>query len=127
MRVLKYIEKCTGGSHSGPAWIAYVETSRSGRTVYFNGCALQAATGGGVVGNHFDLDSGEEYWVSGVKKSGSNRHWAGSGHIQVEESAVSELLALTGQKALDKSLYRVTPDLPFTDPQQFVERFNEEL
>ena len=127
MRVLKYIEKCTGRNHNGPAWIAYVQTSRSGRTVYFNGCALQATSGGGAVGNHYDLETLEDYWVSGVKKSGSNRHWAGSGYILVEESAVSELLALTGQSTLDKSLYRVTPDLPVTDPQQFVGRFNEEL
>ena len=127
MRVLKYIEKCTDAGHNGPAWIAYVETSRSGRTVYFNGCALQAARGVDGVGSHCDLETGDAYWVSGVKKSGSNRHWAGSGHIEVEASAVGELLALTGQKALDKSLYHITPDLPVTDPSQFVAQFNEEL
>ena len=65
--------------------------------------------------------------MSGVKKSGSNRHWAGSGHILVEESAITELLSLTGQTTLDGSVYRVRPDLPATDPQQFVERFNEQL
>jgi hypothetical protein len=127
MRVLKYIEKYTGTNHNGPAWIAYVQTSRSGRTIYFNGRALQASTRGGGMGNHYDLETREAFWVSGVKKSGSNRHWAGSGHILVEESAVNELLALTGEKSLEKSLYRVTPDLPVTDPQQFIERFNEEL
>ncbi|HEX5067033.1 MAG TPA: hypothetical protein VFY49_13020 [Myxococcota bacterium] len=127
MRVLRYIEKCTGSNHSGPAWIAYVETSRSARAIYFNGCALRAARGVGVIGSHFDSETGEAYWISGVKKSGSNRHWAGSGHIWIEESAVGEFLALTRKEALDKSLYRVTPDLPVTDPQQFVARFNEEL
>ena len=126
MRVLKYIEKCTGSDYNGLAWIAYVQTSRSGRTIYFNGRALQASTRGGGVGNHYDLETGEPYWVSGVKKSGSNRHWAGSGHILVEESAVDELLSRMGRESLDKSVYRVTPDLPFTDPQRFVGRFNEE-
>lgn len=127
MRILKYIEKCTGAAHNGPAWIAYVQASRSGRTVYFNGCALQAATGGAVVGNHVDLETHEEYWVTGVKTSGSNRHWAGSGHILVEEGAVPALLSSTGQAQLDPSRYRVISDLPPTDPQQFVERFNEKL
>src|SRR5262245_2199408 len=125
MRILRYIEKCTGANHNGPAWIAYVQTSRSGRTIYFNGRALSA--GSGFAGNHHDLETGEAYWVSGVKKSGSNRHLAGSGHILVEESAVAELLALRGDSTLDRSLYRVTPDLPHTDPQEFVARFNEEL
>ena len=124
MRVLKYIENCAALNHDGAAWIAYVQTSRSGRTIYFNGRALQASTRGGVIGNYHDLETREEYWVSGVKKRGSNRHWAGKGLILVEESAVPELLALTGQSTLDTSVFRVTPDLPLTDPQQFVERFN---
>jgi hypothetical protein len=127
MRVLKYIEECTGTNHNGPAWIAFVQTSRSGRTIYFNGRALRASTGGRGVGNHYDLETGEEYWVSGVRRSGSNRHWAGSGHILIEESAVSELLSLTEQSMLDKSSYRVINDLPVTSPQQFVAQFNEEL
>jgi len=127
MRMLKCIEKCTGTNHNGPAWIAYVQTSRSGRTVYFNGRALQASTGGSGVGNHYDLETREPYWVSGVKKSGSNRHWAGSGQILVEKSAVSELLSLTGKTTLDNSLYRVTADLPRVDPQQFLEVLNERL
>jgi len=79
------------------------------------------------MGSHRDLDTGEPYWVSGIKKSGSNRHWAGSGHILVEESAIEEFLALTEQPTLDPSRYRPTRDLPVTDPQHFVERFNEEL
>ena len=127
MRVLKYIEKCTGTNHNGPAWIAFVLTSRSGRTIYFNGRALQASTSGGGVGNHYDLETREKYWVSGVKRSESNRHWAGSGLILVEESAVGELLSLTGQSKLDASLFREIRDLPRTDPSQFVERFNAEL
>ena len=65
--------------------------------------------------------------MSGVKKSGSNRHWAGSGYILVEESAVAELLALRGESTLDRTLFQITPDLPLTNPQDFVERFNEEL
>jgi len=79
------------------------------------------------VGNHYDLETREPYWVSGVKKSGSNRHWAGSGQILVEKSAVSELLSLTGKTTLDNSLYRVTADLPRVDPQQFLEVLNERL
>jgi hypothetical protein len=127
MNVLKYIEKCTGTSHNGPAWVAYVQTSKTGRTIYFNGRALQRAAKGHGQGNHFDVETGEAYWVSGVKTRGSNRHWAGSGHILVEESAVPELLALLGVQALDTSAFRITPDLPRTDPQKFNALSNERL
>jgi len=127
MRQLRYIEKCTGADHDGPAWIAYVLTSRSGRTIYFDGRALRAARGVGGSASHFDLETGEAYWVSGVKQDGSNRHRAGAGKILVERSAVPELLAHTDRAQLDDSLYQVIADLPPTDPQLFVEKFNEPM
>lgn len=33
---LKYIELKTSYSDNGPAWIGYVEFSKSGQTIYFN-------------------------------------------------------------------------------------------
>jgi len=38
------------------------------------------------------LQTAEEYWVSGVKKSGLDRHWAGSGKVSIQTSAVEEYL-----------------------------------
>ena len=43
--MLRYIELKSGHGDSGPAWIARVTLSRSGRTVYFNGQALKQAGG----------------------------------------------------------------------------------
>lgn len=76
-RELKYIELKTGYSDDGPAWIGYVKTSASVRTVYFNDRAFQPLRGGR--GSYFDVESGEEYWISGIKKRGSNRHPSGRG------------------------------------------------
>jgi hypothetical protein len=116
--MLRYIELKTGHSDNGPAWIAHVKLSKSGRTVYFNGRALKRASGG-VSGNHFDVQTGEGYWVSGVKKSGLDRHWAGSGIVSIEAGAVAEYLRLTGEGELDRSLFRVIADLPEPDPTAF--------
>ena len=118
-RVLKYIELKSGHWDNGPAWIARVKISKSARTIYFNGKALKRATGGGISGNHFDIETGEEYWVSGVKKNGIDRHWAGSGIILIEESAVAEYLRVTGASKLDVSRFQVISDLP----EQEVEKF----
>ncbi len=71
--MLKYIELKSGYSDNGPAWIARVTLSRSGRTVYVNGKALKRASAGMISGNHFDLETGEEYWVSGIKRDGLDR------------------------------------------------------
>ncbi|VAX04387.1 hypothetical protein MNBD_GAMMA19-644 [hydrothermal vent metagenome] len=46
--------------------------------------------GRGIAGNHFDEETGEEYWVSGIKKRGSNAYWAESASIAVDDDAKEE-------------------------------------
>ena len=123
--VLKYIELKSGYSGNGPAWIGRVKLSKSRQTIYFNGKALKR--GGGTRGNHFDIDTREEYWVSGVKKDGTDRHWAGNGKVLIETSAVEEYLEFTGAGALDLKRLQVIPDLPSTDPKKFIAAENERL
>ena len=123
--MLKYIELKTDQQDQGPAWIARVTLSKSGRTVYFNGKALKRVAGGGAVGNHFDLETGDEYWVSGAKRDGTDRHHSGRGVIWIETSAVAEYLEHTGETAIDRARFRVIPDLAQTDPTRFVARENE--
>jgi hypothetical protein len=122
-RMLKYIELKTGYADNGPAWIAQVQLSKSKTTVYFNGKAL--ARGNGVQGNHVDLETHEEYWISGVKKDGTDRHWAGAGVVWIEASVVDEYLRLVGQTTLDPKRLKVVPDLPATDIENLHLRANE--
>lgn len=71
---LMYIELKTGYSDDGPAWIGYVKTSKTKKTIYFNDHAFQKYNGG--YSNYVDIENGDEYWISGLKKRESNRHWA---------------------------------------------------
>jgi hypothetical protein len=83
----------------------------AGRTVYFNGRALLKLKGqrrSDSGGNYVDMETGESFWVSGVKKNGQDRHWAGSGKVMVEAAAVSEYLELIGASTLDSSGYEVS-------------------
>ena len=91
-KLLRYVELKTGYSDNGPAWIGLANFSKSGRTVYFNGLALKSLAGASATANYFDVHTGDEYWVSGVKKRGSNRHTYGAGPISVDEAAVASLL-----------------------------------
>jgi len=127
MSMLKYIELKSGYSDNGPAWIARVKVSRSGSTVYFNGKALKRATGGGVSGNYIDTETYEEYWVSGVKKSGLDRHWAGSGLVAIEASIVGEYLQLVGATELDLARFKVINDLQETNSSAFHDRENKKF
>ena len=122
---LKYLELKSGYADTGPAWIAKVGVSKSGRTLYFNGRALKRAQG--ISGNHVDLETGEEYWVSNVKKDGADRHWAGSGKVSIESGVVADYLAIIGAAELNRSAFDIVPDLKRTDPSQFHEVENRRL
>ena len=75
--MLRYVELKSGYSDNGPAWIGYVTPSKTGRTIYFNGRALMKLKGqrrGDSGGNYCDMETGESFWVSGLKKNGQDRH-----------------------------------------------------
>ena len=120
--MIKYIEKCTA-NHSGPAWIGRVQLSKTGRTLYFNGKAFKRSQRAGGAGNYYDADTGELYWISGVKRDGRDRHWAGSGHIMIEAEAVDEYLEAVGTDQLDLRRFRIV-EVPPTDATSFHEREN---
>lgn len=94
-----YIELKSGYNDDGPAWIGRVAFSKSGQTIYFNDKALKKFQG--ISGNFYDVETGEEYWVSGVKKDGKDRHWAGKGKIMIDRKVINEYLEVTGKKSID--------------------------
>jgi hypothetical protein len=110
VKLLRYIELKSGYSDNGPAWIGYVTPSKAGRTLYFNGRALRKLKGQRRYsgGNYLDMETGESFWVSGVKRNGEDRHSAGSGKVLVEAAALSDYLEVIGAKTLDKSRCDVT-------------------
>ena len=127
MKILRYIELKSGYSDNGPAWIAYVTQSKSGRTIYFNGRGLLKFKGqrrDASGGNYVDMETGESFWVSGVKLNGQDRHWAGSGKILIEAAAVAEYLATIRAKILDTSRYAVTNSICQTDIERLSQLAN---
>ena len=80
-----YVEQKTDGNRGlddrGPAEIGEVTFSQTGRTVYFKGRSFRRAKGW-AGGNFLCVETGDQYWISGVKKRGTNRHWAGGGPIK---------------------------------------------
>ncbi|WP_228482294.1 hypothetical protein [Mesonia oceanica] len=118
---LKYIELKSGFSDNGTACIGLVSFSKSGKTIYFNGKAFQSLNGMGISGNYFDLESGDEYWISGVKKDMTDRHKFGGGKIFVEKRILSEYLQIIGKTELPKSHYELTE----VETEKPIERINE--
>jgi hypothetical protein len=118
VKLLRYIELKSGYGDNGPAWIGYVTSSKTGRTLYFNERGLLKLKGqrrADSGGNYIDVETGEAFWVSGVKKNGEDRHWAGSGKVLVEAAALTEYLKTVRATSLDKSRYEVIDAIRQTD------------
>ena len=91
-----YVEAKQDGDGRRPARIGWVTFSKSSRSIYYRDLRLQRIKGGGIAGNYFNTASGDECWVSGVKKDGTNRHWAGGGEVVVDDDAKAEFEKITG-------------------------------
>ncbi|HEY2581810.1 MAG TPA: hypothetical protein VGI43_08390 [Mucilaginibacter sp.] len=91
---LMYVELKTGYNDDGPAWIGTAFFSKTGRSVYFNGLYFVKGERHSS-GNHLEFISGDSYWISGYKKNGEDRHWAGAGKIKIDKGAVAEYLKIT--------------------------------
>ncbi len=63
-----YVE-CKAENLNGPARIGRVSFSKTGKTLYYGGRSFQSIKGG-YKANYFDLETGDEYWISGCRKDG---------------------------------------------------------
>jgi len=89
---IMYIELKTGDGHNdrSDANIGRVTFSKSGKTLYYRGLKFQSLKGSGICANFCEIESGDEYWISGCKKNGQDRHWAGGGPVEIDEDVREE-------------------------------------
>ena len=104
---LIYVELKTGYSDNGPAWIGRADYSKSRKMLYFNGMALRQLSKRQIFTTHVNPETGGEFWVSGVKKDQTDRHWAGSGVILIDQAVLNEYLKHVGRTSLNKTQYKV--------------------
>ena len=69
---IMYIESKAGGL-TGPARIGRVTFSKTGKTIYYAGQTFQSLKGTGLKANFYDIQTGEQYWISGPRKDGADR------------------------------------------------------
>ena len=67
-----YIEDKSQGL-SGPARNGRVTFSKTGRTLYYGDRSFQSLKGAGFKANYYDLDTGEQFWISGPRRDGADR------------------------------------------------------
>ena len=74
---IMYIEDKSGGLN-GPARIGRVTFSKSGRSLHYGERTFQTLSGTGFKANYFDVDTGDQFWISGPRKDGRDRLYDGS-------------------------------------------------
>lgn len=80
---IMYIESKAQGL-IGPARIGRVTFSKSGRTLYYGGKSFQSLKGG-YKGNYFELGTGDEYWISGPRRDGSDRLYGERLPVEIDD------------------------------------------
>jgi hypothetical protein len=86
---IMYIENKSGGL-SGSARIGRVSFSKSGRTLYYDGRSFQSLKGAGYKSNYYDLETGEEYWITGPRRDGRDRLYGEATHVEVDDDVREE-------------------------------------
>jgi hypothetical protein len=73
---------------SGPARIGRVTFSKSGRSVYYDGRRFARFTG--FKANHYDVATGDEYWISGPRRDGADRLYGERVPVPIDEDVRHE-------------------------------------
>ena len=84
-----YIE-CKAGGLTGEARIGRVFFSKTGKTLHYGGMAFRSLKGAGFKSNYCEVETGDEYWISGPKKDGSDRLYGERLPILVDDDAAEE-------------------------------------
>ena len=69
---IMYIES-KSESLNGPARIGRVTFSKTGKSIRYGRRTFQSLKGSGFKANYFDIETGEEFWISGPRKDGRDR------------------------------------------------------
>ncbi len=96
---IMYIEN-KAGSLNGQARIGRVTFSKTGKSIHYDGRTFQTLRGRGYKANYFDVETGEEFWISGPRKDGKDRLYSESTQpVDVDDDVAEEYWRdIRGQK-----------------------------
>ena len=89
---IMYIER-KAGQLTGAARIGRVTFSKTGRPIYYRGQRFASLKGSGYKANYYNVDTGEEHWISGCKKDGSDRLYGQELPVEIDDDVREEYWA----------------------------------
>jgi hypothetical protein len=88
MKRVMWIEHKVGYGLAGPARIGWVKVSDKGKRLDYGSQAFRTLRGGGFKSNYYDIETCEEYWISGCRKDGSDALYNTT--VEIDEDALEE-------------------------------------
>jgi len=82
---------------AGPARIARVTFSKSRKSIHYKGKAFHTLAGRGFKANYADVETGDEYWISGCHKNGRDALY--NTDVEVDEDVCEEYCDVRGESA----------------------------
>jgi hypothetical protein len=86
---IMYIE-CKAGGLIGPARIGRVTFSKTGSTLYYGGKEFRSLKGSGFKANYYDVETRDEYWISGPRKDGRDALYKTNVPTEIDEDVAGE-------------------------------------
>ena len=77
-----------GNGIVGPARIGWVQVKDKGKKLVYRDQSFGSLGGRGFKSNYYDVDSKEEYWITGCRKDGQNALY--STEVVVDDDALEE-------------------------------------
>lgn len=65
------------GTDQGPCWISFVQFNRSWNTAYWHGKALRRRQRVWLDANFYDIETDEDYWLSGPHRDQRDTRYSG--------------------------------------------------
>lgn len=84
-----YIE-CKAGNLVGEGRIGRVTFSKTGCTLYYRGQKFRSLKGRGFKSNYVDIETCEDYWISGPKRAGGDALYGGNARIAIDDDVREE-------------------------------------
>ncbi|MGD0732922.1 MAG: hypothetical protein ABR956_16780 [Terracidiphilus sp.] len=108
---IMYIEYKGTGLH-GSARIGRVTFSRTGATLHYGNKSFQSLKGSGFKANYYCVETGEQYWISGPRKDGTDRLYKSDWPVEIDEDVREEYW--TGIRGMPEHKNRATTSLSTT-------------
>ena len=92
--------------------------SKTGRTLYYHGQRFQSLKGAGLKSNYYDIDTGEDYWISGPKRDGKDSYMASALPLKLTTTFATSIGGTSGNSQREFRNVWLKAELACNSPQQ---------